>query len=168
MKICRHCGGSKVTQDFYTERGKKDCLTSYCKECDRLRNRGWKTRNYEAYREGERIRRIKSLERNLARVSRWKKSHPEAVRASNINRRAKKGGIGGGEIRKLLETQHQKCTVCGVSLIKGFHVDHILPLKLGGSNDITNIQLLCPPCNLSKGARHPEAFAKRLFLRNIT
>lgn len=30
------------------------------------------------------------------------------------------------------------------------HYDHIVPLSRYGSNDITNLQLLCPKCNLSK------------------
>ena len=31
--------------------------------------------------------------------------------------------------------------------------DHIVPLAAGGANDVSNIQLLCQPCNLSKAAR---------------
>jgi 5-methylcytosine-specific restriction endonuclease McrA len=41
------------------------------------------------------------------------------------------------------------------------HVDHILPLALGGDNRRKNIQLLCPTCNLSKGAHHPIDHAQR-------
>lgn len=33
------------------------------------------------------------------------------------------------------------------------HIDHIVPLKLFGSNDASNFQLLCETCNTSKGAR---------------
>lgn len=40
----------------------------------------------------------------------------------------------------------------------GYHVDHIQPLALGGSNDKTNLQLLCPTCNTKKSAKHPIDF----------
>lgn len=33
------------------------------------------------------------------------------------------------------------------------HYDHIIPLALGGLNDVTNIQLLCQACNSSKSKR---------------
>jgi hypothetical protein len=36
------------------------------------------------------------------------------------------------------------------------HVDHIIPLARGGTNDITNFQALCPKCNLSKGVKLPD------------
>jgi hypothetical protein len=32
----------------------------------------------------------------------------------------------------------------------GLHIDHIRPVSLGGSNDPSNLQLLCARCNLSK------------------
>lgn len=48
---------------------------------------------------------------------------------------------------------------CGASLKDGFHRDHRVPLVAGGSNDITNIDLLCGPCNLRKGAKDPLVWA---------
>jgi 5-methylcytosine-specific restriction endonuclease McrA len=39
-------------------------------------------------------------------------------------------------------------------------VDHVLPLSRGGSNGPENLQLLCPKCNLVKGSRHPDDWAR--------
>ena len=52
-----------------------------------------------------------------------------------------------------------KCVLCGSDLSgllmvtedKKIHYDHMVPLDQGGLNDVSNIQLLCGKCNLSKG-----------------
>jgi hypothetical protein len=44
------------------------------------------------------------------------------------------------------------CEHCG-SCVGPYHVDHVIPLRLGGRDEITNLQVLCPDCNLRKGAR---------------
>ena len=47
------------------------------------------------------------------------------------------------------------CAGCGRSLEPEFmELDHILPRKDGGANDITNRVLLCRPCNGFKGANY--------------
>lgn len=43
------------------------------------------------------------------------------------------------------------CSYCGAQ-DGPFHVDHILPVALGGSNDPDNLTIACKACNLSKGA----------------
>ncbi|OQP09823.1 hypothetical protein B1692_16745, partial [Geobacillus thermoleovorans] len=35
-------------------------------------------------------------------------------------------------------------------------IDHIVPLNLFGSNDASNMQLLCERCNTSKGDRSTD------------
>lgn len=37
-----------------------------------------------------------------------------------------------------------------------FHVDHIVPLALGGADQIYNLQYLCQSCNTKKGMRIDE------------
>lgn len=93
----------------------------------------------------------------------WNRDNPEAVKASRQNRRARiksaEGTHTGADIHQLQVVQKMKCACCRVSLKdSGYHIDHIQPLASGGGNDRANLQLLCPPCNLSKGARDPVAF----------
>lgn len=33
---------------------------------------------------------------------------------------------------------------------KLFHVDHIIPISMGGTKNLDNLQILCPHCNQSK------------------
>lgn len=80
-------------------------------------------------------------------------------------RRARKKASGGthtaADIAAIAKAQGHRCAYCRADLRKTKrHVDHIMPLALGGSNDKSNIQLTCQPCNLSKGARDPIAFAQ--------
>lgn len=37
--------------------------------------------------------------------------------------------------------------------LKDFQVDHVYPRSKGGSDHVANLQLLCQPCNASKGDR---------------
>ncbi|MHB1099893.1 MAG: homing endonuclease associated repeat-containing protein [Burkholderiales bacterium] len=57
----------------------------------------------------------------------------------------------------VLNRDRFKCTLCGASpatsTICRLHVDHIIPLARGGSNQIENLRTLCEGCNLGKGAR---------------
>jgi 5-methylcytosine-specific restriction endonuclease McrA len=48
----------------------------------------------------------------------------------------------------LLEFYGHRCLRCGSR--EQLTVDHVIPLSLGGSNSIDNIQPLCEGCNLRK------------------
>lgn len=63
----------------------------------------------------------------------------------------------GGELtaaqwRGVCARYDHKCLCCGVR--KPLTIDHVLPLSMGGSNDVSNIQPLCLECNLQKGTRY--------------
>lgn len=36
-------------------------------------------------------------------------------------------------------------------LVENLTIEHIIPLSLGGTNDISNITLACAPCNQKRG-----------------
>ncbi len=52
--------------------------------------------------------------------------------------------------RAVFERDGGRCVECG----SGFEVqyDHVIPLALGGAGTVENLQILCAPCNQSKGA----------------
>jgi len=119
----------------------------------------WKEANpdwMERYAEG-----TKRARRN------WKKNNPEAVIEHDHRRRARLSGGGGSytqdEIRALYAGQEGLCANqhCRTDLSSGFHRDHVTPIAAGGSNYITNIQLLCGLCNTMKGARPMEWLLNR-------
>lgn len=69
------------------------------------------------------------------------------------------------QILDLLIKQHYRCAnpACPTprrSIKTRFDQDHIMPIVLGGSNSIENIQLLCPPCNNKKRAKDPFVWAQ--------
>lgn len=56
------------------------------------------------------------------------------------------------EIRNFVFTRDGGiCVLCGGN--ENLSVDHIRPVKKGGSNEPENLQTLCVPCNSSKGVR---------------
>lgn len=90
-----------------------------------------------------------------ARLVRWRAENPDKVRASGQRRHAREKGAEGyfsaDDIQQLYYNQGGLCK-CGKTLFK-HHIDHMTPISRGGSNFPSNLQLLCQPCNDSKGAR---------------
>lgn len=59
--------------------------------------------------------------------------------------------------KAILNRDGWRCRYCGCDLTPGFaHIDHVVPLSRGGTNDDSNLCSACPPCNLSKHAKTPE------------
>ncbi|TRU50774.1 MAG: HNH endonuclease [Microcystis aeruginosa Ma_QC_Ch_20071001_S25] len=56
------------------------------------------------------------------------------------------------EVRKYVyQRDNYQCQSCGKpEKLAQLSIDHIIPLALGGSNDISNLQTLCLSCNRHK------------------
>jgi 5-methylcytosine-specific restriction endonuclease McrA len=90
--------------------------------------------------------------------SKNKKYHSLLVQNREAKKRANGGGLSKGLQSKLFALQKGKCACCGQPLGDDYHMDHIMPIALGGSNVDSNIQLLRRRCNLQKSAKHPVDF----------
>ena len=102
-------------------------------------------------------------ERHRAHCKAWEKANPEAVARKSHDRRARKNFAGGklskGITTALMTQQGGECVYCKTDIREDYHLDHRMPLKLGGAHADGNMQLTCPQCNRKKGAKHPDIFA---------
>ena len=55
------------------------------------------------------------------------------------------------EWEEVLSLSGNKCLCCGST--EKIQKDHVIAVSRGGSDSITNLQPLCAPCNIRKGAR---------------
>lgn len=95
----------------------------------------------------------------------WKRVPKEKRQFYGERYRSRKHGNGGShtfaDIVLLLSKQKNNCVNCLMSLeISGYHIDHIVSISKGGSDNICNIQLLCPTCNHRKSNKDPFDFAR--------
>lgn len=130
------------------------------------RSAAWYAENREAGLVARRAYHAKNRERLSAYNSARYQENRERYLAYSRNRKARKKAAPGrhtaSDIAAIEKAQRGRCAYCRVALSKvQRHVDHIVPLILGGSNDRQNIQLLCSACNLSKHAADPIDYAKR-------
>lgn len=108
--------------------------------------------------------------KNVEHVKAYRKGYVaknlDKFRAYANNRRSKIESVGGkhtnNDIEKIKKLQKYKCAYCPKSVRKKYHVDHIIALSKGGSNDRKNLQVTCESCNLKKRNKDPITYAQEL------
>lgn len=159
-----------------------------CEECSRFRNKrdAWKKKKYAEENE-ERVReskkrwarknrghiveksrkwRLENKEEKSRQNSIWWKNNRDKARVYNSRRRKLIKDSGGSytesDILNIMKLQNGLCAepTCRVDVSTNYHIDHIMPIKLGGGNDSSNLQILCPRCNSRKYAKHPIDWAR--------
>ena len=180
-KTCSKCGALLLatTEFFYSRHDSTDGLRKDCKECCRTRRRsnyGQRSaaaknqynHNYYMAHRNEKLardhqRRHVSADAIREYVRSWSRINRDRIAQYKNNRKALKAGNGGSltadDIRDQYKRQKGTCFYCHASVSGDYHVDHVVPLSLGGSNGPENIVIACPACNCSKRAKHPMDFA---------
>lgn len=169
---------NKAYKEKNKDRTKKTRREYYLKNReDQIRRaRQWSKAHAEHVRITSRKHKKKWRDNNLEKIkiknSVWKSANLERVALYTRNRRARIKNIGGQhsieDIIDILKLQKNRCAECGCKIAfnptegeKKIHVDHIMPVHLGGSNGRKNIQCLCGSCNVKKHATHPLDWAKK-------
>jgi len=132
------------------------------KEKIKIRDKEYREKNITKIKAKKAQWRSENVSKIKAKSRAYRLANPDALRILDQNRRAREkaaiGNLSRGLAKKLLILQKGKCACCGKDLRNNYHLDHIMPLALGGSNADDNIQLLLPRCNQQKKARHPIEF----------
>lgn len=126
----------------------------------------WIVRNAGRHRQKSRKWREENRERDRFLNKRWRRNNPGKQKTIMFNRncatRGVRQAIRHGLIDDMLSSQNWLCNYCSKDIKNGFHVDHKNPVSRGGGNSPENLQLLCPQCNLSKGAKNHIEFLNKL------
>lgn len=187
-KRCSTCRIPKDRSQFAKDRRRADGLRSQCKDCNKIskkryraenqhvikaytksyywsnreacqeRTREWRKRNRETIAEYDRRRRQECSEQIKAYYRENKAQFDHHRRQRQARLKGAPGTHTEEEILQMIEDQGGLCAYCGASLEDGFHVDHMLPISRGGTNDWSNIAITCPFCNWSKNDNTAEEF----------
>ena len=129
----------------------KDGHLNSCKEC---RKAYQQSRPYDKERERNQTEKRKAY--HAANLKRWRRENPHKLAVQLARRRARKleaeGDFTVEEFEALCERYGDVCLRCGDgdALLTP---DHVVPLSLGGSNLIENIQLYAAPATPGRTAR---------------
>lgn len=167
VKPCIKCGAQDRNKHGQCKPCAKDAVLKYRKAnrkkvCESVRT--WQKANPQKVIDYTRKYCEDNRDKRLAYALEWQMANPDKVKVNNHNRRAKIKGNGGrlskNIVKSLMALQNGKCACCGKSLKQGYHLDHIMPIALGGKNTDNNVQLLTPKCNLRKSDKHPDDWAR--------
>jgi hypothetical protein len=129
------------------------------KEKIKLTCQQWRLRNKDRIRDTLSRYAKNNREAILARKKKYYQENKWRHKAHSMNRkrRIRKQGtkLSPDIVPKLMRLQKGLCPCCKEPLGKSYHIDHIMPIALGGSNTDNNVQLLRAECNLRKHAKHP-------------
>lgn len=103
-------------------------------------------------------KRIKSGKANEA-LKLYRSKNPDKLREWSCKRSNKKfGRLPKGTVKNLIDKQNGLCVYCNTDISSKYHLDHIVPLAKDGKHEPSNLQILCPSCNVKKWTKSDVEF----------
>jgi hypothetical protein len=135
------------------------------RQADAERKKAWRAANTTKHSEYNKAWKAANRASENLRIKKMRDANPATKKAQDATRRARilsaEGKHTAADIVALFAEQKGRCAYCRAKVTAAKqHVDHIQPLFKGGTNSRSNLQILCAPCNLSKGAKDPLKFAR--------
>lgn len=163
---CKPCAIIRTKKWIAENRQKHNAKTAKWQknhpESLKARAKRYREKNAEEIKQREKAKRLLDPAKFSQRSRDYAKKYPDRVNARNAERRAKRknqaGIVSKNIVEKLKKLQQNKCPCCHKLLGDNYHIDHIVPLALGGMHQDSNLQLLRANCNQQKYNKHPIDF----------
>lgn len=140
------------------------------------RRNKWRDKQNEEYFEKEKIRALEYCKEPFGYLTKRAGAVNNGVKARGVNV-GPGNRINGGNLLNLIKKQGGNPLVCNCAMctvqIEDWEIDHIFPIKDGGSNTKDNLQILCKDCHKIK-TDHERKFRslverrKRRFITTLT
>lgn len=166
MKTCRICHVLKPLSAFYKNKSTNDGYQNKCKDCckdyylahkaSRVEySHSYQLQNAEILKEKRLAKRLLNLDESKVKQYEYTKKYRARNREITRihNKRSYQKKVNHPVLMWHYEAQAGECHYCGASLEGVYHVDHVIPLIRGGSDDRENVVLCCSQCNRSKGKK---------------
>jgi hypothetical protein len=190
-KRCPTCNEVKPLDEFYKDLSHKDGHHATCKKCHAKSVKKWQMNNAEKFKEMNNKWKKTHKKQRAVESKKWAKAHPGYHQGTNKRwranhpdygknwrkkhrdkmnnysqiRRARLAGVSSNltteEWETVLEFYGHKCLCCGKDDVK-LTIDHVVPVLLGGTHTVDNVQPLCGPCNSRKKAKHID-YRKEIY-----
>lgn len=162
MKICCQCKEEKEIAEFNNDKNARDKHSRVCKQCNRLNNKIWVSKNKERRNAYQRKRR--SSPKGKALIKKYYRTYAGKYPQRNIERKLRKlYGIGIAEKEAMRLAQNNKCAVCSreFTSLASAKVDH--DHKTGKVR-----ALLCHYCNTLVGFMREDVEALQNAIAYLT
>lgn len=177
VKTCTQCRETKPLDDYYPSPTSKDGRRPRCRDCTKTIARQWHADNRERSRaaalkwrhdniEQARSTAIQYRRRNKQRDTELQRQrrqiNPDYFKQIYHRRRARINAAV-PQRWKRSDCPNHLCYWCGTELVDTMtHVDHIMPIALGGPATPDNEANTCASCNKRKTDKHPLVWIAQL------